>query len=211
MRGSPHAHCLLWVKDAPKIDKDPDDVVCAFIDKYITAMIPSVTSKNEHHIKLMDSLQKHTHSDYCHKNKSCCFGFPKPPAIKTIISQPPLDDQDKIVKNAKSLLQTVPNALTTTNVLNKSTQEFLQDINLDIETYMDALQISQRGPNVILKRNPQDVFMHACNKDILSLWRGNVDLLYVINEIATVKYVCSYMTKGEKGMGETLKTVTKDR
>ena len=39
----------------------------------------------------------------------------------------------------------------------------------------------------------------------MSLWRGNVDLQYVINEIAAVKYVCSYMTKGEKGMGETLK------
>ena len=36
MRGSPHAHCLLWVKYSPKIDKDPDAVVCAFIDKYIT-------------------------------------------------------------------------------------------------------------------------------------------------------------------------------
>ena len=33
---------------------------------------------------------------------------------------------------------------------------------------------------------------------------------YVINEIATVKYVCSYMTKGEKGMGETLKRVAKE-
>ena len=86
MRGSPHAHCLLWVKDAPKKDKDPDDVVCAFFDKYITAMIPSVTSENEHHIKLMDSLQKHTHSDYCCKKKSCRFGFPKPPATKAIIS-----------------------------------------------------------------------------------------------------------------------------
>ena len=86
MRGSPHAHCLLWVKDAPKIDKDPDDVVCAFIDKYITAVIPPVTSENEHHIKLMDSLQKHTHSDYCCKNKSCHFGFPKPPATKALIS-----------------------------------------------------------------------------------------------------------------------------
>ena len=32
---------------------------------------------------------------------------------------------------------------------------------------------------------------------------------YVINEIATVKYVCSYMTKGEKGMAETLKRVAK--
>ena len=85
MRGSPHVHCILWVKDAPKMYKYPDDV-CAFIDKYLTAMIPSVTSKNEHDVKLMDSLQKHTHSDYCDKNKSCCFGFPKPPATKTLIS-----------------------------------------------------------------------------------------------------------------------------
>ena len=38
----------------------------------------------------------------------------------------------------------------------------------------------------------------------------NVDLQYVINEIATVKYVLSYMTKGEKGMGETLKRVAKE-
>ena len=39
---------------------------------------------------------------------------------------------------------------------------------------------------------------------------GNVDLQYVNNEIATVKYVYSYMTKGEKGMGETLKRVAKE-
>ena len=75
---------------------------------------------------------------------------------------------------------------------------------------MEALQISHKGPNIILKRNPQDVFINACNQDILSLWRGNVDLQYVINEIATVKYVCSYMTKGKKGMGETLKRLAKE-
>ena len=34
MRGSPHAHCLLWVRDAPKIDEDTDEVVCEFINKY---------------------------------------------------------------------------------------------------------------------------------------------------------------------------------
>ena len=45
---------------------------------------------------------------------------------------------------------------------------------------------------------------------MLSLWGGNVDLQYVINEIATVKYVCSYMMKGYKGMGETLKRVEKE-
>ena len=54
------------------------------------------------------------------------------------------------------------------------------------------------------------MFINACNQDILSSWTGNVDLQYVINEIAIVKCVCSHMTKGKKGMGETLKRVAKD-
>ena len=32
------------------------------------------------------------------------------------------------------------------NIQNKATQEFLQDINLYVDTYMEALQISHRGP-----------------------------------------------------------------
>ena len=57
MRGSPHAHCLLWVKDSPKINEDPDEVVCQFIDKYITVQIPEPTYANEIDIKLMKQLQ----------------------------------------------------------------------------------------------------------------------------------------------------------
>ena len=150
-RGSPHAHCLLWVKDAPKIDKDPDDVVCTFIDKYITAVIPPIAHENEHHIKLMENLQKHSHSDYCLRNESCCFGFPKPPSTKTLISRPPIDDHDEIIQNAKSVLQTVQNTLTTVDIHNISTQHLLQDINVDIVTYIDVLKISKNGPNVILQ------------------------------------------------------------
>ena len=57
MRGSPCAHCLLWVKDAPKIDNDPDDVVFAFTDKYITAVIPPTAPETEHDIKLMETYK----------------------------------------------------------------------------------------------------------------------------------------------------------
>ena len=53
----------------------------------------------------MNNLQKHTHSEYCHKNKSCHFGFPKLPATKTLISQPPLDNNDHMIENAKSVLR----------------------------------------------------------------------------------------------------------
>ena len=81
---------------------------------------------------------------------------------------------------------------------------------MDNVTYIDVLKISKKGPNVILQQSPQDIFIDACNHDILSLWRGNVDCQYVINEIATVKYVCSYMTKGEKGMDETLNRVAQE-
>ena len=132
-------------KGSPKIDKDPDDVVCAFIDKYMTAVIPPIAPENEHHIKLMENLQKHAHSDYCHRNKSCCFGFPNPPSTKTLISRSPIDDIDEIIENAKSVLQTVQNTLTTVDIDQISTQHFLQDINLDVTTYIDALKISKKG------------------------------------------------------------------
>ena len=56
-----------------------------------------------------------------------------------------------MVENAISVLQTVQNTLTTADVHNMSAQHFLQEINLDVETYMDALKISQKSPNVILK------------------------------------------------------------
>ena len=149
MRGSPHAHCFLWVKDAPKIYKEPYDVVCAFIDKCISVVIPPIAPENEHDIKLIENLQKHAHSEYCHRNKSCHFGFLKPSASKTLISPPPVED-DEIMENEKSVLQTVQNVLTTADLDNMSTQDFLQEINLDVETYIDALKISKRGPNVIL-------------------------------------------------------------
>ena len=54
MRGSSHAHCLLWLKDAPKIDQVSDHVVIDFIDKYITPTPPT------HDHAYEKDLQKHT-------------------------------------------------------------------------------------------------------------------------------------------------------
>ena len=35
VRGSPHAHTILWIKDAPKLGVDSDEEVCDFIERYI--------------------------------------------------------------------------------------------------------------------------------------------------------------------------------
>ena len=213
MRGSPHAHCLLWVKDAPKIDQDPDEVVCKFIDKYITATIPNDTNRNKKDISLIESLQKHSHSDYCCRNKTCRFGFPKPPALQTLISRAPTsDDKKNIIQNARNILHKVQQSLSSTDIdiQNMTIDSMLQGIGVDINVYNNALQVSKRGTNIILKLNIQDVFINQCNRDILILWGGNMDLQPVIDEVAAFMYVCSYVTKGEKAMGETLKNVAKE-
>ena len=81
-RGSPHAHCVLWVKDAPKYGVDSDEDVCAFIDRYVSCAIPADDCKLK---ELVLMLQRHRHSSYCKRNKRCRFNFPHPPSPSTVI------------------------------------------------------------------------------------------------------------------------------
>ena len=212
MRGSPHAHCLVWVKNAPKIDKNTDGEVCAFIDRYITGMLPPEQVPTKQDREIMLKLQHHSHSDYCRRGKKCRFGFPKAPSLRTIISRKPeCEDVDTIIDNAKAVLTKVQNHLSAENSdVYNTVDELLIDAEVDREMYAQSLEISSKGPNIILRRSPRDIYINSCNPDILRLWGANVDLQYVINEVATVMYVCSYMTKGEKAMGETLKRVAKE-
>ena len=34
--GSPHIHGLLWINGAPEYGEDDDELVCAFVDRFIT-------------------------------------------------------------------------------------------------------------------------------------------------------------------------------
>lgn len=98
-RGSPHAHCVLWAKDAPQFQVDHDDVVCDFIDKYVSCAIP----KNENKLKeLVLMLQQHKHSSYCKRHNSCRFGFPKPPSSRTLITR---DDIEADVHTQQVLMK----------------------------------------------------------------------------------------------------------
>ena len=196
MRGSSHAHCLLWVKDAPRIGHITDDEVCAFVDKYITAVMPKPCKENEHDITLMKRLQKHTHSD-CRSRKTYHFGFPKPPSNKMIICHKHVDEAKSTLKDAKDVLEAVQHALRDTDIENPgiTLDDILNNIGLDVNMYMDALKVSPRGLTIILKRNPCDTYINPCNLDILHLLGGNVDLQHVTDEIATIMYVCSFITK----------------
>lgn len=40
-RGSPHAHMLIWVKDAPQVKDSSPEEVAQFVDRYISCSIPT--------------------------------------------------------------------------------------------------------------------------------------------------------------------------
>ena len=86
VQGSPHAHCLLWVKDASKVDKETHKEVCGFIDKYVNGKIPYDVEENDEIRNSVKKLQTHNNSPFCrpHAKARCHFNFPKPPCPKTI-------------------------------------------------------------------------------------------------------------------------------
>ena len=83
------------------------------------------------------------------------FGFPKPPASKTVISWEPaeVDKADDIIKYPKDVLQKVQNFLSSSHIENEdlALADLLQKFEIDLDTYMQALQISQKGHRIILQ------------------------------------------------------------
>ena len=183
MRGTPHAHCLLWVEDAPKIGRDANNVACTFIDKYISATTPPTTHESSHDNAIVTRLQKHSYSDYCHRNKKCRFGFPKAPSLYTVISQPVEGNcGDNYLHDAKQILEAMQMTVATTDITGRSINDLCEQIGVSTEAYMSALSVSSKGYNITLKHDPCDIYINPSNRNILHLWGGNTDLQYVIDK-----------------------------
>ena len=89
-RGWPHIHCLFWVENAPKLDKETDTQITDFIDKYITTSHISEAEEENLH-KIISDVQLHSrkHTQSCKKGgKTCRFRFPRPPSCWTFVCRP---------------------------------------------------------------------------------------------------------------------------
>ena len=211
-RGSPHIHALFWVDGAPKIGSFKEEHVCAFIDKFISAQLPS---QDEELKELVLSVQTHSHSGTCRKTgKSCRFHFPRPPTNKTIISHPLTADDiaPEFLKSAKEanadILKKMYDILEDNN--QKSLKQLLECASLTEEEYMQALDRSSGSTSVFLKRKPADTSINNFNPTLLKIWRANMDIQYVTDPWACAMYILSYISKGERQMGKLLKEASKE-
>ena len=111
-RGRVYFHIALHIKDAPKLDENPDDETIDFVDKHISCKIPDVKEDKELH-ELVTTLQTHRHSQTCKKkNTACRFFFQRPITPTTLIARPPDSKTDPTKQvGMKSILQTVYKAM----------------------------------------------------------------------------------------------------
>ena len=207
-RGSPHAHTLLWVKNAPQINVQTDDEVCEFVQKYISCSIPDDEDEKE----LVCKLQRHSHSSYCRKKGSCRFKYPKPPSDRVIIAkEPDSENSIELKAHARNIMSKVYNAITEQeSVVSMSIEEILNFLRVSSEEYYKALSVNMRGRKVILARKPCEANINPYNRTCILAWRANMDIQFVEDPHACIMYIAAYISKDEKGMGELLKQVSKE-
>ena len=183
----------MWVKDAPKVDENSDEEVCAFVDRYINGRVPCDIPENQEIRSLVMKLQTHSHSPCCraHAKGKCHFHFPHPPSTKTIIARGVSDDFSSEIseKDRRHVIQLVHEKMEEGS--GASLKDILESECIPEEMYLECLKISQgtRGTDVILQQDIGDCNTNNFNSDSLKLWRANIDIQFIANPIACIKYV----------------------
>ncbi|XP_076849952.1 uncharacterized protein LOC143498932 [Brachyhypopomus gauderio] len=231
-RGSPHTHCLFWVKDAPQVDKNDDDEVVSFVDHYVTCEMPSEDDKEMHDI--VSSVQQHSkrHSKSCRKKKTTCrFNFPRPPSSRTFITRRKTDNPEKDAKEkdenyvesakgnnmpsmekdvAEAIMKKVKDALLNTDVIFDSTEELFASLGISQEIFEAAYIRVSRKTTFVLKRKPGDIWVNQYNRDLIRCWNANMDIQFVVDAYSCIVYIISYISKAEREMGLLLSRTQKE-
>ena len=158
-RGSPHAHTILWIKDAPKLGVHSDEDVCNFIDQYISCSAPEDADLAH----LVFKVQKHRHSATCRRNGHCRFHYPRPPSPQTLIARefkPDMCSIDQADDATASLLK-VRKVLDDKDTPEKiSLDELLDKARVSSSTYLLGLKICSTGNTVVMQRKPSVLDKH---------------------------------------------------
>ena len=204
-RGSPHLHCLLWIKDAPVYEAGVnDEEVCRFIDNYISCS-KHLESSDFLNLELKQKLigyQTHHHTRTCpHKSRKCRFNFPKPPMEKTMILEPGEKiTKDTTAERRKTISANKENFKKIDKTLNEWTDipehwrinsltDFLAYLEMSETDYIEALKTSITIPTPFLKRNVDERWINAYNPRCLATWQANMDCQYITNGYAAASYI----------------------
>ncbi len=203
---------MVWIKGAPCPEASDEEHI-AFFEKVVSCSIPEENEDPELH-EIIKSVQCHSknHSRTCFKRRDdeCRFGYPLPIATSTFVlrplSAPEGMNEKKWKERATEIVKSVKDFVTETKDIDSySVQDVLAACNVTEDKYREALGALCRRDQLILKRDPSEVWVNFYCPKLIRFWNGNTDCQYIFNPHAVAKYCVSYTAKAEKEMGDLMR------
>jgi hypothetical protein len=196
-QGSPQAHILAWLDNAPKdaLNEDYDKAI-----ELIDALTSVSASEASGNIK----LQTHKHTLTCYKkltsNKAqkCRFEAPFMPCKKTMILNRMKDAEEGFVSYRKRYTQ-IRARLENEDFVDMEDFYSRNHINSD-EEYCNIIRAGITRPKVFVKREPFEKWHNPFNPFILNIVKSNTDFQFITEEYSCAAYVVEYVNKTNKGV-----------
>lgn len=97
------------------------------------------------------------------------------------------------------------------NVDNMTYYAFIHDfLEVTEEEYIKMIRSNINGAKVFLERKPSEVRVNPYMKVVLSAWKANHDLQFVLDPYTCAMYIVSYISKSQKGMSALLDQAAKE-
>ena len=138
------------------------------------------------------------------------LGFPIPPMPETIILEPYEGDENERIR-LENIFTRIKNQLDDMkHGSDVKFEDFLKTINCSFEDYIDAVRTSIKGPKIFLQRNLREIRINPYMKNLVSAWKANHDIQFVLDPYACAVYITDYISKSQKGMSTLLHNACKE-
>ena len=185
-----------------------------YVADYYDKIISCSSDVPEEHKEYIN-YQIHGHSKSCHvgKLKHCRFSFPQPPMPYTCISEPFLAKDTEKENEGKQSWSCIHNCLENyrlgTNVT-ESFNDMLIQLDMTMDQYINCVPSSISHPKFFPKRNPCEIGINNYMCNCLHIWRANHDIQLSLSPHTMIKYILSYLTKGQKGISIMMECACED-
>ncbi|CEP09957.1 hypothetical protein, partial, partial [Parasitella parasitica] len=86
--------------------------------------------------------------------------------------------------------------------------EFLQQIQVSsAEAYFRCIRATLKTAKVFLKRQPREILINNYSRKILSSFRSNGDIQFVLCPYSCATYIADYINKADRGLSVTIKEI----
>ena len=111
---------------------------------------------------------------------------------------------------ARKIMSKVKDAVNDDTATFSTISQLYANVGITQEQFETAFACLGIKTQIVLQRQPTDVWVNPFNKHLLTAWNANMDIQFVVNAYACIVYIVSYIAKAECEMGLLLSAAQRE-